>query len=383
MDKPQIFARYRSCDEELLGKLCEKMSRQSVSVSMLPRFGFSGARLFIVSFTERGLPQILKVAPIKKAQEEFEALESMKDVGIEDCNRVSEANRSLLVSNSREWGGILYPHMGTDQTDEAENSVTLRQRLFLAERPYDPLSDAAMKTILMEVFARLRNAHRNPRWESRPLAIAYDRYFRKHESQRRIRQILGRLVAEETFPFLGAVLYNPLRFIDSLPESAVLPMGRVHGDLHPDNVVLHRCGTPHLIDFAWAKDERDILVDFVLMENSIRFRDFPRTVNLDEQLEVDDTLTKDNTFEGIPSWKSFDQQNKDAYNQLAVAVSLIRLSAKSVLGSRFSVERYLFCQFIVLYGLFRFEGYEPYTSIRALGIIAKRLHDGGWSFLDR
>src|SRR5262245_1739132 len=110
---PTILTRFRAWDQELLEKLCLRRGYQVVSVSMLPRFGFSGARLFIVNFTERGLPEILKVAPIDKAREEFDALHSMREVGVEDCNRVCDANEKLLVSDSGDWGAILYPHMGT------------------------------------------------------------------------------------------------------------------------------------------------------------------------------------------------------------------------------------------------------------------------------
>src|ERR1051326_2671647 len=250
MGKPKILARFRPWDQELLEKFCQKKSRDSVRVSMLPRFGFSGARLFIVNFTERGLPEILKVAPFDKAKEEFEALHSMRDIGVEDCTRVCDANEQLLVSNSREWGAIVYPHMGTDQTAAAEDSVTLKQRLFLAGGELGALSDATLKATLNEIFERLENAHRDPNWKSCRLQKVYGAYFRQHKSQIRIRQILGRLAEKQVFSFLGADLYNPLKLIDSIPKFARLPMGRVHGDLHPDNVVLHRFGTPHLIDFA-------------------------------------------------------------------------------------------------------------------------------------
>ncbi len=350
---------------------------------MLPRFGFSGARLFIVNFAERGLPFIFKVAPIAKAEEEIDAVHSLKDFGIEDCERVRIANDSLLKSDCGKWGGILYPHMGTDDTSEAEEALTLKQRLFYAEKPIEPLPDGDLEKILREVFRRLGNAHRKPTWDTRPVSAAYGRYFRKHESKMRIRQILGSLAGQDDFQFLNAPIRNPIKCVESLPDSAILPMSRVHGDLHPDNVVLHRCGTPHLIDFAWSKDERDVLVDFVLMENSIRFRDFPRTVNLDEQLVVDEALVTDESFNGTPAFHSCDDKNSWAYGRLANATGLIRQAARSVLGDHFSVERYLFSQFIVLYGLLRFEGYEPYTSVRALGLIAKRLHGTGWGFLDQ
>jgi hypothetical protein len=395
MAKPTIHARFRPQDEELLEKLCVEKARRAVpnkrdnyktiSVSMLPRFGFSGARLFAVNFTKRDSPSVFKVAPIAKAREEMKAIESMEGVGVDDCTNVRNGGVGLLKSNDKKWGAILYPHMGAWQIAHAEESVTLKQRLFFAEKPLKALSVSRLRFTLEHVFEQLWNAHCNPEWASTSIERAYDWYFRGHKSQSRIRQILGSAADKRWVNFLHAKdLYNPLKLVEELPKHAQLPMARVHGDLHPDNVVLHHSGsTPHLIDFAWAERERDVLVDFVLMENSIRFRDFPRTANLKEQLNLDKALVANRSFDEFPNCESCDEGNQWAYERLSTAIPVIRDSAKKVLGDGFSVERYLFCQFIVLYGLVRYDAYEPYTSVQALGLMAKRLHEAGWGFLER
>ncbi|HWD92256.1 MAG TPA: phosphotransferase [Verrucomicrobiae bacterium] len=395
MAKPTISARFRAQDEELLFKLCEEKSRRAIasrgegydniSVSMLPRFGYSGARLFVVTFTKRDSPSVFKIAPYRKACGEMKAINSMDGVGVEDCTRVRDGGVGLLHSDDKKWGGILYPHMGVLYPKDADESVTLKQRLFSAEKPLRPLSLERLKSVLTQVFQQLWLAHCNPDWKSVLVKETYDSYFRDHRSESRIREILGSAAGKPRIDFLHAKqLYNPLKLVEDLPRRAQLPMARVHGDLHPDNVVLHKIdGAPHLIDFAWAERERDVLVDFVLMENSIRFRDFPRTANLEEQLKLDRALVQNQSFEAFPPCNSWGEDNQWAYDRLSTAIPVIRNSAKMVLGDGFSVERYLFCQFIVLYGLLRYDAYDPYISLQALALMAERLRDAGWGFLEQ
>ena len=70
------------------------------------------------------------------------------------------------------------------------------------------------------------------------------------------------------------------------------------------------------------------------------------------------------------------------YHRLAHMLKTIRNRARKYLGNNFTIERYLFVQFIILYGLLRFETYNQYTATRALGMIAERLKNNGLSTLD-
>ncbi len=127
------------------------------------------------------------------------------------------------------------------------------------------------------------------------------------------------------------------------------------------------------MDWAWSLYDRDILVDFVLMENSIRFMSFPRFVNLDKQREVDEKLLSQEGWNEIESLAFSSEETKSCYVRLSKMVGTIRSRAKKVLGDDFTMERYLLSQCIVLYGLLQFDTYEPHISTRALGMIAREL----------
>ena len=66
--------------------------------------------------------------------------------------------------------------------------------------------------------------------------------------------------------------------------------------------------------------------------------------------------------------------------QLACAVTTIRQRARAVLSTQFSMDRYLLTQFLLLYGLLRYDEYEPYVGTRALGLIAMKLRETGLPF---
>lgn len=71
-------------------------------------------------------------------------------------------------------------------------------------------------------------------------------------------------------------------------------MGRVnHGDFHLSNIVADDdLLSPCLIDFAWTETDGHGLIDFTMMESSLRFMRFPRDVNPHLLLEVDRLLAE-------------------------------------------------------------------------------------------
>jgi hypothetical protein len=98
-------------------------------------------------------------------------------------------------------------------------------------------------------------------------------------------------------------------------------------------------------------------------------------MNLEEQVIVDRALLEEDGAEQVLSCPFGTDESKESYDQLAHTVRTIRGRARDFLGSDFSMGRYLLTQFILLYGLLRYPDYEPYSSTRALGMIAKKLRD--------
>ncbi len=357
-------------EKDLLKQICRGRGRKTIHVSQFPRFGFSGAKLLLVYFDKnpQGVPFLAKVAEIADIQQEFQAVDSIRDL-VADCSL--EENKPFT---SGRLGALLYRHRGTDQPAGAEQPVSFREVLYCPESRF---SRQDLESTLEDVYTKLYNAHTTCSKEEVSLRDHYKRYFRGDIVRSKIAAILGSCQGQETFEFLSTEIYNPLKLRDELPTSVSTHVGRVHGDLHPDNIILDRTNRPNLIDFAWAKAPRDVLLDFVLLENSIRFKDFPRSANLDEQLVIDRMLLEEGGWQSINEDLFSDDETARIYVRLALMVGKIRQKAREILGSKFSIERYLLSQFIVLYGLMRFDTYEQYSGTRALGLISKRLRESG------
>jgi hypothetical protein len=285
-------------ESKLLRKVCRRRKCTNVYVTDFMRFGFSGARLLLLYFKKQpaGLPFLLKVAKLKKAKHEHAATKVLAS-DVEDATFAEDCVFQATDSRGK-WGALLYHHRGTDRSAEAAAPRALREVIYQPEMP-----TGRLRLILEEVFNRLENAHSNPIQKRLLLRSHFKRYFRKHGGRDRIRLVLGRAAEFRCPTFLGARIYNPLKYLKALPKYAVLNVAPVHGDLHPDNVVIDRNGVPHLIDFAWAHKSRDVLIDYVLLENSIRFMAFSwaGAINLSDQLKVDQVLLDEDGFSRISS----------------------------------------------------------------------------------
>lgn len=357
-------------ESKLLKKVCLRRNCLNVYVTAFGRFGFSGARLLLVYFKKRpaGLPFLLKIAKLKKAEDEHAATKVLAS-DVEDANFAEDCVFSAS-DGDRKWGALLYRHRGTDRPAEAAAPQALREII------YDPkISKSALRLILKKVFDRLENAHLRQSTKRVSIKPHFKRYFRKHVARDRIRRVLGSEVHSKRMTFLGARIYNPLKYLKSLPKYARLSVAPIHGDLHPDNIVIDRDRVPHLIDFAWAHKRRDVLIDFALLESSVRFMAFASAgaINLSDQLNVDRILLDENGFNRISSLNFSSPARREDYARLACVVGVIRKRARALVGDEFSMRRYLLTQFILLYGLLRYRDYDSYVATRALGLIAARL----------
>ncbi len=361
--------------KEIIKKICQERKCPNAFVSTFTRHGYSGASLLLIFFNKEpvGLPYLLKIAQKCDIEKEYDAIKIMRDL-VTDCRL--EIDKKFFQDD---WGGLLFLHRGTDWPEKAGKALTLSDVLFSNRKGY---TIRILESIIREVYEKLKNAH--TRHEPRIVNVSqhFKKYFRGHKSEKRIQSVLGKYSNEDYFKFLGASIYNPLKLIKEIPSRITVYEGHIHGDLHPGNIVLDRNRIPNLIDFAWAKPCKDILIDYVLLENSIRFMHFPQIANLDEQLFVDQCLLEEDGYNPILA-KDFSNTNiQHLYHRLAQMLKIIRNRARKQLGGNFTIERYLFVQFIILYGLLRFETYNQYITMRALGMISKRLKNKGLSTLD-
>jgi serine/threonine protein kinase len=357
-------------ESKLLRKICRRRKCKNVYVSPFRRFGLSGARLLLVYFKKKpaGLPFLLKIGALKKIGDEHAATQVLAS-DVEDAN-FAEDHIFSASDGEGKWGALLYRHRGTDRPAEAAAPQALREIIYES-----PTSRSNLGKILDGVFDKLANAHSTHRVRTVSIRSHFKRYFRNYAAQDRIRQVLGRDAHFNQINFLGCRILNPVKYVSSLPKRTRLSLASIHGDLHPDNIVIDRNGLPHLIDFAWAHANRDVLIDFVLLENSVRFMAFPSAgpINLSDQLKVDQAFLDENGYEQIGNLRFSRHARREDYARLACVVRCIRKRARRLLVAEFSMRKYLLTQFIVLYGLMRYKDYEPYTGTRALGLIAARL----------
>ncbi len=236
------------------------------------RWGFSGAKLFALYFSSQKdcLPHVLKLGDAKKIKEEFEAAKTM-------TNLVADAQ--LLPNpfhHRNDRGALLYKNLATDRDEEtATKPSNLAHMLFVRRK------SVLCRTAVKKALNKLDNAHKQGREAGEAsvaelYSTAKTDYLRERETDSCLERIIGRSRRGDV-DFWGPRFSHPRVVLDRLLKRTVRYVrGAVHGDLHPDNIVIDRDDQPHLIDFAWAGVKRDILVDFVLLETSIRFRHFPR-----------------------------------------------------------------------------------------------------------
>lgn len=359
-------------ESEILSQICNQEPSEHLWISQFQRFGFSGAKLILIYFNEQaaGVPYLVKITTLDKITREKEAINHLRHV-IEDCrvhfDRIFQANGT---------GGLVYPHFGTDRADEASSPVTLRERLFCEE----VYCDIDRLGVLIDiVFEKLRTAHLRCSLTEVNIRDHYGDYIHRnipgYDSRRCMEMIFGVLKEDDTFLYQGAQIFNPLIFERNLPTTILSPVGFVHGDLHPDNIVIDRFGQSHIIDYAWGGEPRDILVDYVLLENSVRFWHFPKYVNYEEQLEVDIILLEREGYSQIEA-KHFSTPEATRYfKRLAKAISIIRTHANERLGLNFNMNHYLTVQFLLLFGVINIKEYNTLQAIRYLGLIAKKLSE--------
>lgn len=355
--------------------ICRYRKAEIIYICPFRRFGFSGSTLLQAYFAaaKSGVPYLIKISPFKTAEEEFAAIESMRDL-VADC-RLEDHKLFYWPDGPRrhrKWGALLYTNKATGGPTDADNPLALRDVLYGSTK----VSITQLKRMVTQALQKLDNAHTANEPVSMYISDHYAKYFRGDVSEDRIAAVLGKSRQEPTIRFLTNSICNPILFRKSLErKSTTVNVGRVHGDLHPDNIIIDKTRAPHLIDFAWARESRDILIDFVLLENSVRFMAFPGYANLHEQFRVDMALLKEEGWREVAQMSFGTETIQKAYARLAGVVQVIRARARSVLKKRFSMEDYLLTQFIVLYGLMKYPNYNPYAATGALGLICKQLRN--------
>jgi hypothetical protein len=235
-------------------RVCAKESKVSeVHVRPLGRYGYSGAQLFQVrlGILGGGVPFVVKIDTAEKINREVEALRGANSYFFDAEFKHIEVHGQTLQ-------GIKYQLKTADK--EQFQIVEFEEVYKDKARPDNEVCD-----VLGKVYESCRFAHQYAQLISVPLRSHYEWYLRKDRPDR-ISETYGNTGIVRLF---GKNYPSPRAVINRLLQRSLpTPCVRVHGDLHPNNVVL-ASGGPALIDFAWFKSEMDLYVDYVLMECSL------------------------------------------------------------------------------------------------------------------
>lgn len=349
-------------DEQLIKHFYEVLGRRTASiyVKKLERLGKKAIKLLLVYFDKgkKTLPYVVKINTKKEIEREYKAIRFVQNY-IRDAEKIEQ---SPCYDG---YGALLYPHQGNKELedvvyDEKECSLNELCRCFTTIYGFLCLT-----------------AHEASKPKSIELLKHYGWYLRDRAAEERIQFILGSDAKKRQFRFLETTIYNPLVALERLQGRITCNVGPVHGDLHPKNVILDASKQPHLIDFAWSRYQRHVLVDFVLLENSLRFVSFPKDINPREQLQIDKWLLREEGYSKISNCSFSTGKKKGDYLRLAYMTQKIRESARRVAGKDYDFSEYLLSQFVVLYGLLKHDEYAIPSTVRALGLIANNLFRKG------
>lgn len=341
--------------EECAGKIFSECPNPAVEE--LSRVGKSGAKVFLIFPYENksGHPRVVKIGTHKDIDEESQGLKIAGQV-FDDIDAIP----ADPIKREKK-GAIIYSYQGDKEFEETA---------------FD-LESNTTEECLAKVFDKILPAHLNGIERRLDIGPDYDAYFRNHISKDCIQSMLG-IGNSQKFVKMHGIREcpNPLIVLEKLMEYPLqCRCGIVHGDLHPRNVLFQSPLQPHLIDWKWCKQDKHVMVDYVLFENSLRFMILPQVlkVNLDEQLLVDRSLLSMNGFKRIGGHQFFPESKRALYSRLGKLIGIIRQCAMRSINQQKWFTSYLLSQFIVLYGTIRYDDYDQYIALRALCLIGKRL----------
>jgi Ternary complex associated domain 9 len=282
-------------DWRILDLVADDQSVDEADANYFTRYGRSSASLFLVRPHGGGVPLLVKTDRRDDIGQEARCTSSVARF-MDDARAAHHMNMDVGGRDAMLFF-VQGESRGSDKVDELDDHYTraLRGGEF-AEEELETLLG-----LLREVYeneALLGMAHRcTARRTPRTYGEYFDRYERASSPNR-----LEELFASYDGPVTvyGEDFNRPLTRMDELRQEPALlyPVDAIHGDLHLSNVVVSTDG-PHLVDFAWSSPSDHLLKDFVMMESSIRFMQFPRQVHPKLLERIDRTLNDQFDAEGL------------------------------------------------------------------------------------
>jgi thiamine kinase-like enzyme len=224
-------------------------------------------------------------------------------------------------------------------------------------------------------FNRLKNGYADRKNVSCNIHEKYEKYIRNDETRKRIASLTKSKIEDETIEIFDHKQLNPVFVYDHLLPTKEVTVSLIHGDFHPDNVVMNSEHCPRIIDFRWSQ-EHDIYLDFAMFEMSVRYW---QDRNICFYM---DPITKNEIEKKLLTQKvNYDYllslTEDEKVKRMLIIVREIRRHCENIVGKKlYNFKDHVFAQFVVLYGLQKFAWeYNPYRVIPALGSLGNKLKD--------
>lgn len=240
--------------------------------------GLSGSKVFLatyeISSRKVGKSFVLKIGSTRKLERERDAIERYVHTDISGINEPiyrKGANRSLLI---QEFVGI-----------SKGKIVSLKEAVVMGLDPA-PIIEKLLKERLAAWYAGKKKAV--------PTQIAINQLFKWHieKSSPKIEDVFPDISVDGWIVKNFSINCDAVNktFASVLESQIVASRSIVHGDLHCQNILVDENRVPWPIDFGWCHDNGSPLLDFVMLECSLKFLVIPHQACFSDLLSVERML---------------------------------------------------------------------------------------------
>ena len=361
-------ARTGAAVQSMVCRLATAVVRAPQCIALCPvgRLGLSGAQVYEATI-DGGRPYIFKIDDPPDIEQERQGAAALSNWTTD----ASLENRDFIAEG--DLAGLVYRHCGGDTDNAAERLRELEDHIRKA--------DVTATTSRLREFYRHTSAlfSRAATPTSGDLIELYEdkerNYIRRDADEDpadRIAQVLRDVKAH-----FGDNIVDPRSVLERLRRHKSIPYtrGPVHGDLHPRNVVYDVNDQPHVIDFKWSTADAHQMVDYSLMEISLRFLWVPNGYDLRKGASLNRAMSFEvpRRFQVGRCYDSLGQFRL----RVRELVPIIREAAKDASRTAFWYNEYLVSLFLVLYGVLVYDSYNVPLAVHALGLLGNDLKERG------
>ncbi|WP_214072577.1 thiamine-phosphate kinase [Mucilaginibacter sp. dw_454] len=258
-----------------------------ITYNKLSRVGYSGVSIYIIDYltTATGAKKkkvIFKIARRKGGSKLIDKLTNEEASYKEYVyNTLDHAPTAIEFYENSAYAGIAYPYKSFAEANTL-NLHELFQQAFIEENSGVPDAEEKIyneiKTVITAVYkVNLKKWMNDYQIISTDWNSQYDWYLRWERSKKRILSILNCENEDQEYVFYNErKFHNPVNVITKIKSETNDFITRViHGDLHQRNILLNgkdHVEQPWIIDFEWTKGDMHFLVDYALLECSIKFQ---------------------------------------------------------------------------------------------------------------